>query len=116
MWRVLSLQIFCCVLRTLGALAADSTLDSPGEELALTGAVELSEPDRSAPSAAKAEGQRADEPRLLGLEPTSEPLEDELDNQENIISQVEKLLISNSKRSLKMCTVMKGTFHHHPSH
>ncbi|XP_037538237.1 olfactomedin-like protein 2B [Nematolebias whitei] len=89
MWRVLSLQIFCCVLRTLSALAADSTLDSPGEELRLTGAVELMETDRSAPFAAtKAEGQRAGGPRLLGVEPTSEPLEDELDNQENIISQL----------------------------
>ncbi|XP_017277647.1 olfactomedin-like protein 2B isoform X2 [Kryptolebias marmoratus] len=92
MWRVLPLLVFCCVFRTPGALAADTSQDSPGEKLPLPGAEELSKPDGGAPSAAEGEeSQRAGELQLPGevaLLPASEPLEDEMDNQENIISQL----------------------------
>lgn len=75
----------------------DKSGDPWREKITLTGAADLDKPDRETPSAAKAgdvmrraeqQPQRRDAP-LGGAEaPTAEPLEDELDKQESIISQV----------------------------
>lgn len=80
MWRPLSLLIFCCALSGLDALEADQSAYPSREKMPLTGAAKVGvgvqqPPGRDAP--------------VGGVEaPTAEPLEDELDNQENIISQV----------------------------
>ncbi|KAF7222820.1 olfactomedin-like protein 2B isoform X1 [Nothobranchius furzeri] len=98
---ILPLLIICSSLRGLGAFTADASPDPPRENLQVTGSVELSQPDKGISSTAKAEeSQRAREPQVtreespvvdgrgLQMQPTAEPLEDELDNQENIISQL----------------------------
>uniref|UniRef100_A0A1A8SJT8 Olfactomedin-like 2Bb n=1 Tax=Nothobranchius rachovii TaxID=451742 RepID=A0A1A8SJT8_9TELE len=101
MTLILPLLIVCSSLRGLGAFTADASPDPPREKLQVTGSVELSQPDKGISSTAKAEeSQRAREPQVtreespvvdgrgLQMQPTAEPLEDELDNQENIISQL----------------------------
>ncbi|XP_035526471.1 olfactomedin-like protein 2B [Morone saxatilis] len=100
MWRRFSLLILCCAVSGLDALEADSIADPFWEKMLLAGAAELGNPDNDAPSAARAEesvrgGEQlspgTDAP-VVGAEgvqqPTSEPLEEELDNQENVISQL----------------------------
>lgn len=72
-------------MRGLDGLAADS-LDR--EELNLTGPQELSKPDKGAPSTGRVEDREQRDAPAGSLQPTNAPLEDELDNQENIISQV----------------------------
>lgn len=101
MWRRFSLLVLCCAVSGLDALEADRSADPSREKMLLTEAAELGKPDKDAPSAAKAgDGPRGAEQQSPGrdapvvgaegrvLQPTAEPLEDELDNQENIISQV----------------------------
>ncbi|XP_027875643.1 olfactomedin-like protein 2B isoform X1 [Xiphophorus couchianus] len=86
MWRILSVLVFCCTVRGLDGLAADTSLDR--EELNLTGPQELSKPDKGAPSTGRAEDREQRDAPAGSLQPTNAPLEDELDNQENIISQL----------------------------
>ncbi|XP_032420906.1 olfactomedin-like protein 2B [Xiphophorus hellerii] len=86
MWRILSVLVFCCTIRGLDGLAADTSQDR--EELNLTGPQELSKPDKGAPSTGRAEDREQRDAPAGSLQPTNAPLEDELDNQENIISQL----------------------------
>ncbi len=95
MWRRFSLLVLCCAVSGLDALEADRSADPLQEKMLLTEAAELGKPDKDAPSAAKVEdslrGGEQQSPRRdapVVQQPTAEPLEDELDNQENIISQV----------------------------
>ncbi|XP_076601384.1 olfactomedin-like protein 2B [Chaetodon auriga] len=94
MWRSLSLLMLCWAVRTLGALEADRSADPSLEKMLLTGAADLGERGKDAPSAAAGEdSQRAGDAPAGGAEggvqqPTAEPLEEEMDNQENIISQL----------------------------
>lgn len=102
MWRrLLSLLIFSCTVGRIGAVEADSSADPSLEQMLVTQAADLSTPDKDAPTTAKVEdAPRGEEqhsptrdPPVLDAEggfqePTAEPLEDEVDNQENIISQL----------------------------
>lgn len=91
MWRRVSLLILCCAVSGLDALEADRSAEPPRDKMLLAGAEELSQPEKDAPSTGKVEEtQRGGEQELPGIfqESTAEPLEDELDNQENIISQL----------------------------
>lgn len=100
MWRRFSLLVFCCAVRGLGALEAHRSAEPSPDKMLPTGAAELGKPDKDARSAAKVEDSRGGGPQspgrqapVVGAEgrveqPTAEPLEEELDNQENIISQV----------------------------
>lgn len=78
MWRRLPLLFLCCALSGLDALEADKNADPAPAEAADPGKL-----DKEAPSAARAEDSQRG-----GQQPTAEPLEEEMDNQENIISQV----------------------------
>ncbi|XP_022062633.2 olfactomedin-like protein 2B [Acanthochromis polyacanthus] len=91
MWRRVSLLILCCAVSGLDALEADRSAQPPRDERLQAVAEELSQPGKDAPTAGKVEeSQRRGEQHLPGTVqlPTAEPLEDELDNQENIISQL----------------------------
>ncbi|XP_068558141.1 olfactomedin-like protein 2B isoform X2 [Cebidichthys violaceus] len=101
MWRRLSLLLLCCAVRGLDALEPDRSVDPSRETMLMTEAAELGKPEKDAPSAAKEQdnlrgGERQSPGRdalVAGAEgrvqqPTAEPLEEELDNQENIISQL----------------------------
>lgn len=88
MWPQLSLLIFCCAVSGLDALEADQSVDPSQDNMPLT---------RAAPSATEAGVVSAagvtqppgkDAPIVGAGVPTADPLEDEVDNQENIISQV----------------------------
>ncbi|XP_039895481.1 olfactomedin-like protein 2B [Simochromis diagramma] len=86
MWRGLSLLIFCCAVRSL---AVDGSIR---EKMLLAETDEL-RPIKDANSTSKAEGshqfpEKATQGRVPQFQPTVEPLEDELENQENIISQL----------------------------
>ncbi|CAI5642286.1 olfactomedin-like protein 2B isoform X1 [Oreochromis niloticus] len=86
MWRGLSLLIFCCAVRSL---AVDGSIQ---EKMLLAETDEL-RPIKDANSTGKAEGshqfpEKATQGRVPQFQPTVEPLEDELENQENIISQL----------------------------
>lgn len=78
MLRILSLLVCCCAL---DGLATDT---SP----IFSGPKELGNPGKGASSPGKAADSEQGEPPAGSLQPTNEPLEDELDNQENIISQL----------------------------
>ncbi|XP_007565181.1 olfactomedin-like protein 2B [Poecilia formosa] len=86
MWRILSVLVFCWTVRGLDGLAADTSQDR--EELNLTGPKELGKPDKGAPSTGRADDRGQRDAPAGSLQPTNAPLEDELDNQENIISQL----------------------------
>ncbi|MED6243249.1 hypothetical protein ATANTOWER_017198, partial [Ataeniobius toweri] len=88
MWRILSLLFFCSAGRGLEGLAADTRLDTSREKLILTGPTELGKPDKGASSPGRAEDREQGDAPAVSLQPTNEPLENELDNQENIISQL----------------------------
>ncbi|KAJ4936392.1 hypothetical protein JOQ06_000986 [Pogonophryne albipinna] len=91
MWRRLSLLVLCCAVGGLDALEPTSSTESSREKMLLTEAGELGKPDNDAPPTAKVEvSQRGGKQRSAGRghQPTAEPLEEELDNQENIISQL----------------------------
>ncbi|XP_073346969.1 olfactomedin-like protein 2B [Pagrus major] len=101
MWRRLPLLFLCCAVGGLDALEADRSADPSRETTAVTEAADLGQLDKDAPSAARAEdGQRGGQQQspeagapAAGAEgrvqqPTAEPLEDEVDNQENVISQL----------------------------
>ncbi|XP_069029385.1 olfactomedin-like protein 2B [Embiotoca jacksoni] len=94
MWRRFSLLVLCCAVSGLDALEADSSAGSSQERMMSADAKELGKPHKDAPSAAEVEdSQRGGEHQFPGTDapvqpPTAEPLEDELDNQENIISQL----------------------------
>ncbi|XP_034744138.1 olfactomedin-like protein 2B [Etheostoma cragini] len=98
MLRRFSLLLLCCAVCGLDAQEADKSDDPSLQKMLLTEAAELGTPDKDAPSAAKVEssprgGEQhspgTDAPGVEGrAQPTAEPLEDELDNQENIISQL----------------------------
>lgn len=98
MWRKLSLLFFCCAVSGLDASQADRSADPSREKMLPTAAAELGKPDKDAPSA---DSQRRGAQQLPGTnaapvvgalgkveQPIAEPLEDEMDNQENIVSQV----------------------------
>ncbi|KAI4809978.1 hypothetical protein KUCAC02_018828 [Chaenocephalus aceratus] len=91
MWRRLSLLVLFCAVGGLDALEPTSSTNSSKEKMLLTEAGELGKPDNDAPPTAKVEvSQRGGEQRSAGRghQPIAEPLEEELDNQENIISQL----------------------------
>lgn len=106
MWRgLLSLLIFSCTVGRIGALEEDKSAEPSLEQMLVSQAADLSTPDKDGPTTAKVEdGLRGEEqhsprrdPPVLDVEgefqgPTAEPLEDEVDNQENIISQVSVIL------------------------
>ncbi|KAM6918243.1 olfactomedin-like protein 2B [Xenentodon cancila] len=80
MWRW-SLLVFCCAVCSIDALAADGSLDpSAGPE--------LSGSNRTAPSAAEVEASQRGGERQLPDAGSAQPLEEERDNQENVISQL----------------------------
>ncbi|KAK9539470.1 hypothetical protein VZT92_004575 [Zoarces viviparus] len=90
MWRRLSLLLLCCAVRGLDALEADRSADPSRETMLVTEAAEMGKPDKDAPSTAKEQDRGAP---VVGAEgrvqqPTAEPLDEEMDNQENIISQL----------------------------
>ncbi|XP_019956021.2 olfactomedin-like protein 2B [Paralichthys olivaceus] len=99
MWHRLSLLLLCCALTGLDALEADRSDKMPPTHAPVAG---QQAEQGAAPSAAAItepgprEGQQRPPGRdapAAGAEgrverPTAEPLEDELDNQENIISQL----------------------------
>ncbi|XP_014879079.1 olfactomedin-like protein 2B [Poecilia latipinna] len=86
MWRILSVLVFCWIVRGLDGLAADTSQDR--EELNLTGPKELGKPDKGTPSTGRADDRGQRDAPAGSLQLTNAPLEDELDNQENIISQL----------------------------
>ncbi|CAB1419793.1 unnamed protein product [Pleuronectes platessa] len=99
MWHRLSLLLLCCALTGLDALDADRIDKMPPTDDPVTG--QKAEQDATPSAAASAEpGPREEQQRPAGRDapaagaegrverPTAEPLEDELDNQENIISQL----------------------------
>ncbi|XP_029309415.1 olfactomedin-like protein 2B isoform X3 [Cottoperca gobio] len=101
MWRRFSLLVLCCAVRGLDALEADRSADPWLEKMLLVEAAELGKADKDAPRAAKVEdtmqgGEQHSSGRdapVVGAEgraqqATADPLEEELDNQENIISQL----------------------------
>ncbi|KAM9349163.1 olfactomedin-like protein 2B [Symphorus nematophorus] len=91
MWFRLSLLLLCWAVSGLDALEAhNSTAEPSPEKMLLTGASNLSTPGKDAPSAAPAvaAGAGGQQQQQQQLQSTAEPLEDELDNQENIISQL----------------------------
>ncbi|XP_047225488.1 olfactomedin-like protein 2B isoform X2 [Girardinichthys multiradiatus] len=88
MWRILSLLFFCSAGRGLEGLAADTRLETSREKLFLTGPTEMGKPDKGASSPGRAEDREQGDAPAVSLQPTNEPLENELDNQENIISQL----------------------------
>ncbi|XP_015236360.1 PREDICTED: olfactomedin-like protein 2B isoform X2 [Cyprinodon variegatus] len=75
MWRIMTLVVFCCAGRGLDGL------DPSGPRT-------LGKPDRGASSPGRTEDRDGRVAPAGSLQPTSEPLEEELDNQENIISQL----------------------------
>ncbi|XP_018533916.1 olfactomedin-like protein 2B [Lates calcarifer] len=89
MWRTLSLLVFCCAVSGLDVLDAE-----PWREKTLqTEATVRDKPEEDAPSAAQTEdslrgGEQQSPERGAPAEGTAKPLEEELDNQENIISQL----------------------------
>ncbi|KAL7387201.1 hypothetical protein ABVT39_019831 [Epinephelus coioides] len=97
MWPRFSLLIFCCAVSGLDALEADSSFDPSRGKMLGTEAAELGKPDKDAPPAEKVDDSLhlppgTDAP-VVGAEgraqpPTAEPLEEEMDNQENVISQL----------------------------
>lgn len=90
MWRTLPLLALCCAVSGLEPLEADRSFR---EKMLLAETGEL-RPSTEAPSAGRTENsQPAPEKGTPGgvQQPTAEPLEDELDIQENIISQVSVL-------------------------
>lgn len=94
MWRRLSLLLFCCALTGHDALEADKSADPSREKMQLTGAGDPVKPDQGVPSGGLRGGERqSTEAPVVGVkggvqQPTAGPLEDEVDNQENVISQV----------------------------
>ncbi|GLD73550.1 olfactomedin-like protein 2B [Lates japonicus] len=89
MWRTLSLLVFCCAVSGLDVLDADPWREKTPQ----TGATVQDKPEEDAPSAAQAEdslrgGEQQSPGRGAPAEGTAKPLEEELDNQENIISQL----------------------------
>ena len=93
------LLLLCCALTGLDALEADTSDKMPPTDAPVEG--QNAEQDAAPSAAASAEpGPREEQQRPAGRDapaagaegrverPTAEPLEDELDNQENIISQV----------------------------
>ncbi|XP_078120993.1 olfactomedin-like protein 2B isoform X2 [Sander vitreus] len=99
MWRGFSLLILCCVVSGLDAHEADKSDDPSLQKMLLTEEAELGTPDKDTPSPTKVEsslrggeqhspGRDAPVAEGRAQQPTAEPLEDELDNQENIISQL----------------------------
>ncbi|XP_030608210.1 olfactomedin-like protein 2B [Archocentrus centrarchus] len=92
MWRRLPLLILCCAVSGLEHLEADRSFR---EKMLLVKTDEL-RPIKDAPSAGKVEdsppapekGAPVVNAEGRAHQPTAEPLEDELDNQENIISQL----------------------------
>ncbi|XP_060939655.1 olfactomedin-like protein 2B [Limanda limanda] len=99
MWHRLSLLLLCCALTGLDALEADRIDKMPPTDDPVAGQKAVQ--DAAPSAAANAEpGPREEQQRPAGRDapaagaegrverPTAEPLEDELDNQENIISQL----------------------------
>lgn len=100
MLRILSLLVCCCAL---DGLAADTSQIFLGPK-------ELGNPGKGASSPRKdADSVRGEPP--AGLQPTSEPLEDELDNQENIISQVSVLSRNMSQLESFICNYRHTVVH-----
>ena len=106
MWRRFSLLVFWCAVSGLDALEADRTAAPALQKMLLTEAAEMGKPGKDSPPTAKLEesvrgtGQQSPERGAsVGAEgkvkqrPTTEPLQDELDNQENIMSQVSAYLL-----------------------
>ncbi|XP_071346918.1 olfactomedin-like protein 2B [Trachinotus anak] len=90
MWRRLALLILCCTLRGLDAVEAERGADPPPEKMLLSEVRALGTVDGAAPSAAREQRSpgRDAAGAAEGRAEQTEPLEDELDNQENIISQL----------------------------
>ncbi|TKS80387.1 Olfactomedin-like protein 2B [Collichthys lucidus] len=88
MWRRLSLLLFCCALTGLDALEADKSADPSQEKMLLTGAGDPVKPDQGVPSGGVRGGERQSTEAPVVQQPTAGPLEDEVDNQENVISQL----------------------------
>ncbi|KAF3698890.1 Olfactomedin-like protein 2B Photomedin-2 Precursor [Channa argus] len=84
MWHQFSLLILCCAVSGLDALQAHRSADPSQEKMLLSEAADPGKPDKDAASADKVE----DSVQRGAQQPTAEPLEDEMDNQENIISQL----------------------------
>ncbi|XP_026229426.1 olfactomedin-like protein 2B [Anabas testudineus] len=92
MWRQPSLLLLLCwALPGPDALQADRSAE-PSRRMLPSGAAELGKADNDGPSAAEgveASRQRgARQPPDTSAAPAEQPLEDEMDNQENIISQL----------------------------
>lgn len=108
MWRPLSLLIFCCALRGLDALEADESVDPSQVKMPLTRAVPSAAEEGVVSAGGVTQPPGKDTPLVGAVVPTAEPLEDEVDNQENIISQVsvmstkyyEHLHAKNGKRMI----------------
>lgn len=95
MWRRFSLLVLWCAVSGLDALEADRSADPTLDKMLLTEAAGQGKAGEDASSAAKLEdglrgGEHQSPERGASVQQraTAEPLEDELDNQENIISQV----------------------------
>lgn len=84
MWRIFSLLFFCCAVSGLDAPEADRSTELSREKMLPTEAAELGKPDKDDPVVG-----------ALGKveQPVAQSLEDELDNQENIISQVSNVTV-----------------------
>ncbi|KAM7378758.1 hypothetical protein PAMP_004357 [Pampus punctatissimus] len=84
MWRRFSLLVLWCAVSGLDALEADRSADPTLEKMP-------SKPGKDSPSAAKPQQQFPERVSSVQQRPSAEPLEDEMDNQENIISQARTL-------------------------
>ncbi|XP_041849693.1 olfactomedin-like protein 2B [Melanotaenia boesemani] len=91
MRRLLSLLIFYCAVRGLNAQVVDKSMDHSRIKMLLNETEKLTEPNKNASELE--ESKQGGEHHFPGsegkvLQPTTEPLDDEMDNQENIISQL----------------------------
>lgn len=90
MWRRFSLLVLWCAVSGFDALEADRSADAKPEKMLLTEATEPGKPGKGSPGEqlSPQRGAAVGADGKAQQRPTTEPLEDEVDNQENIISQL----------------------------
>ncbi|XP_029380948.1 olfactomedin-like protein 2B [Echeneis naucrates] len=88
MSHMAALLLLCWTVNGFAGLKADGDSDSPPQKMPVTEVAAPAEPDQDAPSAAERRRDASEWGAERLQQPLAEPLEDELDNQENIISQL----------------------------
>lgn len=116
MWRRFSLLVLWCAVSGLDALEANRTEAPALEKMLLTEAAQLVKPGKDAPPTVKLEEStrgtvqqtpdRGASGGKIQQQPTTEPLQDELDNQENIMSQVRIYISFDTRLHFRLCDLM----------